>query len=446
MGAVWRGRDERLDVPVALKFIHPDSAESTLARARFEREARAAAQLASPHIVQILDYGVDEETPYIAMELLSGEDLGARLRRVSRLAPREVVRIVRQLAKALRLAHDAGIVHRDLKPSNVFLARFGDDEVVKILDFGVARSISPAAYPGDTTASVDIPAGTRGAGSSDRTAQGAVVGSPEYMSPEQARGLAVDARSDLWSLGVLAYVALTGHRPFAGGNALEALVRICSDDVPKASSLCPDLPAGLDAFFARALCRSPDGRFASARALAEALAAAVGEEPEGPASEASPASVERGPAPGEGAVAPRDDATRSFGTGAGAKTVGAPPSRGGPARALLGALAGALGLAAIAVVVWRLDVAARSAVAHEATQQVTASFASEPAVSPSASLDPPLRASSASPPPSAPVAPSETRRAKPAPAVRPAAAPAVAGSRPAGAPRIDPKFGLPVSP
>src|SRR6185503_490819 len=168
----------QLDTQVALKFIAP-LAEGGDTRPRFEREARAAAQLRSPHVVQILDHGVDGDQPYIAMELLEGEDLGERLRKENRISLQAAAIIFTQAAKALRRAHDAGIIHRDLKPSNVFLARFDEDEVVKLLDFGVAKDL--------------------GVSTGGFTQTGVIFGSPAYMSPEQARGARVlDHRSDLW--------------------------------------------------------------------------------------------------------------------------------------------------------------------------------------------------------------------------------------------------------
>ncbi len=253
MGSVWLARHVTLGSRVAVKFMLAADADDA-ARARFEREARTASRIPSPHIVKILDYGVDDTTPYIAMELLSGEDLRQRLDREGRLALPALARIMRQVSKGLALAHAAGIVHRDLKPSNIFLARSGDEEIAKILDFGVAKA-------------------TRASLSGEHTATGILVGSPEYMSPEQARALPLDHRSDIWSLGVVAFFALTGERPFAGNSFGDTMVKICSDEIPSATAIVAHLPEALDAFFARALCRSPDGRFSSAADFAEELEA-----------------------------------------------------------------------------------------------------------------------------------------------------------------------------
>jgi serine/threonine-protein kinase len=166
-----------------VKFIHEEGAHSAEVRARFEREAKAAAQLRSPNVVQILDHGVWESRPYIAMELLEGEDLARRLRKRRPLEPIEVLTMASEVARALTKAHAAGLVHRDLKPANVFLVRDDDRDIAKVLDFGVAKSTRLAAAP------------------SGETKTGEILGTPFYMSPEQARGNRdIDHRADLWAL------------------------------------------------------------------------------------------------------------------------------------------------------------------------------------------------------------------------------------------------------
>jgi eukaryotic-like serine/threonine-protein kinase len=283
MGSVWVATHLALDTPVAIKFMSlhsppgpngSDPASQTVeSRARFEREAKAAAQVRSANVVQILDYGVDGSMPYIVMELLQGEDLGARLKRVGRMPLTEVSRLVRSVARALQRAHDAGLVHRDLKPGNIFLAKEGDDEVPKVLDFGVAKALS-ADRPID-----------------EGTQEGTLVGTPSYMSPEQAMGRTdVDHRSDLWSVGVVTFRALTGVKPFPSDSLLEVVVQICTSDAPRASQIVPDLPPEVDAFFERALQRDPAARFQSARDMARALAAVSS-----PVSSASLPSVPPGP-------------------------------------------------------------------------------------------------------------------------------------------------------
>jgi hypothetical protein len=254
MGAVWVARHTELDSPVAVKLMAYELVGTPVAEARFKREAKAAAQLRSPHVVQIHDYGVQEDAPYMVMELLDGEDLSTELERKGRLSVGRVSTILSQVAKALSLAHAAGIVHRDLKPSNLFLARSGDDETVKVLDFGVAKETMPSLVV-------------------DKTTSGTLVGSPQYMSPEQARGEPVDFASDLWSLGVVIFEALTGRPPFVSTHlgALLAKIHEAAADTP--TSIAPDLPPAIDAFMKRALARNPADRFRSAKAMAEELAA-----------------------------------------------------------------------------------------------------------------------------------------------------------------------------
>lgn len=254
MGAVWLARHRDLDAEVAIKFMTDAFVSSSEARARFEREAKAAARLDTRHVAHVRDYGVDGETPYIVMELLKGEDLAARLARQPRLSLPAASTMVLQIAKGLRKAHEAGLVHRDLKPANIFLAITDDEEVVKILDFGIAKAT-----------------GTGLAGQA--TASGVVIGSVHYMSPEQVRrSKEVDRRSDLWSLAVILFRMVTGRLPFMGEEIGDVLVKVCADPVPVPSDLAPDLPAEVDAFFARALSRSPDDRFQSAQEMAEAFA------------------------------------------------------------------------------------------------------------------------------------------------------------------------------
>jgi serine/threonine-protein kinase len=251
-------RHLQLDAAMAAKFVHASLASSGAARTRFEREARAAAQLSSPHVVQVYDYGVEEGTPYLVMELLRGEDLGARLRRVKRLAPAAVAEILAQAARALRRAHDAGIVHRDLKPGNVFLARNDDAEVVKVLDFGIAKA--PRLSPGQ-----------------EATSPGQLLGSAHYMSPEQVRSMVeVDHRTDLWALAAVAYRCLTGEYPFPGDEAVSVTLSICHDPASPPSRHAPGLSPEIDAFFARALAKDPTARFQTAPELAAAFADAAG--------------------------------------------------------------------------------------------------------------------------------------------------------------------------
>ncbi len=258
MGSVWVARHIELDVDVAIKFIsnlEDEGAET--ARARFKREAMAAARLKSPHVTQIHDYGVEEGAPYIAMELLDGEDLAQLLAREGRVALKRCVTVLEQVCRGLKLAHDAGIVHRDLKPSNIFLARVGEEEVVKILDFGIAKEMGTHLVP------------------SDRTRSGVVMGSPRYMSPEQTQGDRLDARTDLWALAVIAFEAVTGVSPFDYEHIGQIINAVCSLPLPVATELVADLPPDMDRFFARGLARLPEQRFTSARELVDTFVAVV---------------------------------------------------------------------------------------------------------------------------------------------------------------------------
>jgi hypothetical protein len=258
MGSVWHATHLGLDVPCAVKFIEGEGAQLAEVQSRFEREAKAAAQLRSPHVVQILDHGVCDGTPYIAMELLDGEDLGKRLARCGRLPPRELLAIVTQVCRALTKAHGVGIVHRDLKPDNIFIVHDDDREIAKVLDFGIAKATGASAT-----------------GSSTRT--GAMLGTPYYMSPEQAQGIkAVDARSDLWSLAVIVFEALTGRRPFESEALGDLLMKIIVAPLPFPSQVAHDLPPGLDGWWAKASQRDPAQRYQSAKDLCDALAAVLG--------------------------------------------------------------------------------------------------------------------------------------------------------------------------
>ena len=207
----------------------------------------AAADLRSAHVVQIFDYGVDEGVPFIAMELLDGESLGARLEKVHHLSPAKVASVLSQVARALARAHQAGVIHRDLKPDNIFLVREADDDIVKVLDFGIAKKLGALS----TTSGI-------------KTGTGAMLGTPYYMSPEQALGQnTIDHRSDIWSLGIIAFECLTGVRPFEKETLGALLMAICNDPLPVPSTVA-SVPSGFDAWFARACARSVSARFGSA--------------------------------------------------------------------------------------------------------------------------------------------------------------------------------------
>jgi eukaryotic-like serine/threonine-protein kinase len=256
MGRVWIAEHAGLATHVVVKTMseamaaRPDGAE------RFAREAAAAAAIKSPHVVQVFDHGVTPSgVPYIVMELLEGRDLGAYLEAHGPLGPDAVVALVVQLGKVLSRAHRAGIVHRDIKPENIFLCEteHKGEVFVKLLDFGTARSDR------DPTRA---------------TIPGQIMGTPHYMSPEQSVGSEVDATTDVWSLGVVAYEALTGKKPFEGPS-VGAIAIAIHGPLPTITQHAPWLPPGLDGWFARACARTPEGRFASVREATHAFVEAA---------------------------------------------------------------------------------------------------------------------------------------------------------------------------
>ena len=260
MGSVWHATDIRLETPCAIKFIEGDLSTLPDMVKRFQREAKAAAELRSPHVVQVFDHDIWEGIPFIAMELLEGEDLRKRLDRVRRLSRQETIDILSQVARALSRAHAIGIVHRDLKPENIYLTHDLDREIVKILDFGIAKR-------------------TAGPNVESNTKSGALLGTPYYMSPEQAQGLKeVDARSDLWSLAVIAFECMTGRVPFESEAFGDLLLKIMVQPLPVPSAVAP-VPKRFDAWWAKAASRDPNARFQNVaefiRTLAEALGVSV---------------------------------------------------------------------------------------------------------------------------------------------------------------------------
>jgi eukaryotic-like serine/threonine-protein kinase len=262
MGSIWRAEHLVLQAPVAVKLIDRDAVPDDDTVVRFLREAKAAAALRSPHVVQIIDYGVDGKLPFMVMELLEGENLAQRLKRARRLSRQDTARILTHVGRAMVRAHEAGIVHRDLKPDNVYLIKNEDEELAKVLDFGVAK-VEEAALGAEGT----------------RTRTGSILGTPYYMSPEQAQGnKTVDHRSDLWSLGVIAFECLTGKRPFYSDGLGDLVLTICVRDLPVPSDVAP-VPLGFDRWFARACARDPEARFQNAREMMEALREALGLEP-----------------------------------------------------------------------------------------------------------------------------------------------------------------------
>ena len=257
MGSVWRARHVTLSHEVAIKFLQV-SEVSPAARARFEREAKLAARLgeASRHITRVIDYGVFSQTiPYLVMEMLQGETLSARARREGKLSLETASRLIVQLCRALQVAHAAGVIHRDIKPSNVFLVKseLDDEPFVKLMDFGIAKSTVES--DGEET-----------------TRAGTVVGTPSYMSPEQILSKRLDARTDLWGVAACLYRVVCGRTPFGQGGFAELGLRVLATEPLPPSTLNPALPRALDGFMKKALAKSAEERFQSARDFADALA------------------------------------------------------------------------------------------------------------------------------------------------------------------------------
>jgi eukaryotic-like serine/threonine-protein kinase len=264
MGVVYRALDTRLDRTVAIKLLRADAVGDPERKWRFVREAKAASALNHPHIITIHDIDSDQGVDFIVMEYVEGTPLD-RLIPKGGLPVREAVDTGNQIASALGAAHAAGIVHRDVKPANVIVGRGGR---IKVLDFGLAKLVERDAghllVTSDSTATA--------ASVVERTRQGAILGTVAYMSPEQADGRPVDARSDVFSLGAVLYEMLAGRRPFEGNSYLQTLTAILRDPPPPLRTLRPDVPANLERIVSRCLEKQPEDRFPSAGELEKELA------------------------------------------------------------------------------------------------------------------------------------------------------------------------------
>jgi len=267
MGTVYLARDVRPARPVALKVLPAEYASRGLLRDRFLRETRTAASFSHPNVVPV--YAVEEADDFLAyaMAFVEGESVADRVRRAGPLSIRETVRLLQDTGYALAYAHGRGVVHRDIKPDNIMIERATGRALV--MDFGIARLIESAGPPA---------AGTRGG----LTRLGEVVGTPEYMSPEQATGDHVDGRSDLYSLGLTAFFALTGTPAVSGDTTGKILARQIADILPPMKSRRSDLPPALGEAIDRCVAKDPDQRFANAEGLVEALDAAQLAAPEIP--------------------------------------------------------------------------------------------------------------------------------------------------------------------
>jgi serine/threonine-protein kinase len=322
MGSVWEARHASLGTRFAIKFIEAEYADSKEARDRFDKEARAAATIQSKHAIQIYDHGVTREgKPYIVMELLVGRPLDKLIEEAGgALALTFTATILSQVARALQRAHERGIVHRDLKPENVFWVRNEEEEIAKVLDFGIAKISNTAG---------GVPSGV-----TSSTKTGAVLGTPFYMSPEQARGLRnIDHRTDVWSLGIIAFKCVTGKLPFDGESVGDLLVKICTQDPPLPSSVRPGLPEAFNHWFMRSLTREPERRFQSVQEQANELLKAAGLQAQSSGQNSQPMSFAMGPTVAPNLGTPPPGQLQGYGSSAnslaGSAAASATPAPGG---------------------------------------------------------------------------------------------------------------------
>ncbi|KIG13425.1 serine/threonine protein kinase [Enhygromyxa salina] len=311
MSTVWMAENFRVRKRVAIKLMHPEFARNPRTLHRFQNEATAAGRIGNPHICDILDLGESPLGPYIVMEALSGQSFGELLETQPRIDPPLAVLIICEALKGLIAAHAVGIIHRDLKPENMFLHEPEPGRMlVKLMDFGISKF-------------TEDPGG-------GRTGANVVMGTPEYMSPEQAAGAAnVDARTDIWAMGVMLYRALTGTEPFKGNTMAALLLSLSMEEHTPIKNYLPQLPSGLIAVVDRCLAKEPQNRYATAQELYNALApfqqlVAEGERPQAPVRTGNTMAIQLSQVP-------------TIGTTAGGGTAGGPPTAGsepGPTRQL----------------------------------------------------------------------------------------------------------------
>ncbi len=254
MGRVYLARHTRITAKrFAIKVLHQQYAEHEEALARFKQEAEAAALISSPHVVGVQDYGrTPDRRPFLVTDFLVGEELADRLDRVGQLPVGETVRIVRQICAGLAVAHANSIIHRDVKPENVFLVGADDDLTAKLLDFGISR------FRDDRGKAL--------------TQVGTALGTPDFMAPEQARGLTVDHRTDIYAVGVLLYAALTGVMPFERDQPQETLLALLTEEAPAPRLIDPSIPEPLEQIIQKAMAKEADDRYPWIVQLSQALA------------------------------------------------------------------------------------------------------------------------------------------------------------------------------
>jgi eukaryotic-like serine/threonine-protein kinase len=428
MGVVVSAEHVQLGQTVALKFLRTDAFTSQTIVERFLREARAAAQLKSEHVVRVTDVGtLPTGAPYMVMEHLSGTDLGDEIVRRGQLPVKEAIGYVLQACEAIAEAHAAGILHRDLKPSNLFLTRYPDGSpLVKVLDFGISKTLSKKT---------DLEPSLTG------TAE--LMGSPRYMSPEQIRAAKeLDARSDVWSLGIILYELLAGRTPFDGESLPEVLAQIAADPPTPLGEVRADLPAGLEDVIMRCLEKNRETRYASVDDFAIALLPH--------ASSAGRGSIDRIRAIAGLPASPvaHEPAAEPTGAGAAATAAGVRTATGWggthaePARNRSWPVVASVGVAAVVLAAAGVFMAIRSVgVGTGAPSEVVASVVVQPTIAPPAAVTsaPPVEiAPPAAPPPEPsasavavkPRAVSTPRRVTQAPAPKSSARPAVSAKPP----------------
>jgi serine/threonine protein kinase len=279
MGRVYEARHTRISGKrFAIKMLHPEFARQPDVLSRFQREAEAAASIRSPYVVDVYDVDRTEDgRPYIVGEFLDGKELAEYLNETGKLPVARAVRIVRQICKALTVAHDKGVIHRDMKPENVFLTGDLSRPVAKVIDFGISKT---GDKPGTAL-----------------TKTGMIMGTPSYMAPEQAKGMRIDHRIDIYAVGAILYCALTGHRPFDRGDPTATLTAVLTEDPARPRSLEPSIPEPLEMIIQRAMAREPAHRYQTMADLEHDLAPYDSGDDDMPAAHATSGAPSRGSAP-----------------------------------------------------------------------------------------------------------------------------------------------------